>query len=198
MSVWADFYPLVMTNVPSLTTSFADQHIRLAAADYFERTKSYIVDFTEQITVVNQSDYTLNLPANTDLVKLQEVYLNDVETDSNLNYERPTSRSGIYMLNPKQYRVYPTPLVAGSVKIRASVKPGALSVGIPDEYFSPNFEAISWGAVARLLALPKKPWSDMQSAAAYEAMFNKSVADVQAKTLKGYGKQRLRTTASNF
>lgn len=198
MSTWADFYPWVMQEVKGITTNYADKHLRASAADFFERSKSYIVDLTTQATTAGTSDYTYNLPAGTDLVKVLEAKINGVEAGTENQDRAVSARTGIYALSPSQYRVYPTPAGAGTVAIRAAIKPGVLSTGIPDEYFSQHYEAIAWGAIARILAVSGKPWTDLNAAGNYASQFITKAAEAQSKALKSYGKARTRSRASYF
>lgn len=198
MSLWSAFFPLVMTSVPGISPDFASIHIRQAAADFFERSKSYIVELTPQTTTAGVSDYTYQLPENTDMVKVLEAWINGQEAGTELQYRNREARTGIYGLSPLRYRAYPTPSGTGTIAITAAVKPGALSTGIPDEYFSQHYEAISWGAIARLLAVPKKPWTDIATASVYANQFTNASAETQSKTLKSYGRARMRTKADYF
>lgn len=198
MSTWADFYPWVMQEVKGITTDYADKHLRASAADFFERSKSYIVDLTVQATTAGNSDYTYNLPANTDMVKVLEAYINGTEAGTENQYRERAARTGVYSLSPTQYRVYPTPAGVGTVAIRAAIKPGAAALGIPDEYFSQHVEAIAWGAMARMMAVSGKPWTDLSAASNYASQFVTKAAEVQSKVLKSYGKARTRSRASFF
>lgn len=198
MSTWADFYPWVMQEVKGITTDYADKHLRASAADFFERSKSYIVDLAVQATTAGNSDYTYNLPANTDLVKVLEAYVNGAEAGTENQYRSREARTGVYALSPTQYSVYPTPSADGTVAIRAAIKPGALSTGIPDEYFSQHVEAIAWGAMARMLAVSGKPWTDLNAASNYASQFITKASEAQSKALKSYGKARTRARANYF
>lgn len=63
-----------------------------------------------------------------------------------------------------------------TLSYRMVLKPSRTSTGFATWVLDKYFQTIAAGAIANLLALPKKPWSDMAAAAVYRSKFAEGVA----------------------
>lgn len=77
------------------------------------------------------------------------------------------------------FRVYPTPLNAGGLPmtIRASYAPLRSATEMDDDFASLYLDLITHGALSRLMAQPRKPWSNPQLAAFHGQKFEAGIVD---------------------
>lgn len=84
--------------------------------------------------------------------------------------------------SPDQLRIYPlaaSPKVA-RLRVRAALTVGPTSVAFPDFVFWRYQTALTHGAVARVLAIPGRDWSDPRLAATYAEMYENAVIRAKA------------------
>ncbi len=94
-----------------------------------------------------------------------------------------------YQPLPNTVRLVPIPNVSASayLTVTYSLKPTLASSTVDDIVFSQWHETIVHGALAKLLAIPKKPWSDAALARYKQGLFDYGVANVQNQRMAGFG-----------
>lgn len=78
------------------------------------------------------------------------------------------------------------------------VKPSRTSTGFDTWVFDSYYKAIAYGAVARLLSIPKKEWTDLVSSAMYAARYETAVTDAIGEGIRDFTRDdetTLRSTA---
>lgn len=88
-----------------------------------------------------------------------------------------------------------TPMLYGCT---VALQPTQTAVGVPDFVFSDFVEDIAAGALARLLSIPDKAWTDTSLAQAKRNFFEGRVSIAAAKASKGFSRGRRRVTAHFF
>jgi hypothetical protein len=96
--------------------------------------------------------------------------------------------------DPASLQVVPAPTAPTLVDLLIAVAPGPASEEVPDVLWLHHHEALEHGALARLLALPKKPWTDPATATWHGVQFQEAMT--KAAALNGRNRftqaQRLR------
>jgi len=82
--------------------------------------------------------------------------------------------SNLIVLNDSQFRLYP--IGAGAVDMVVTLKPLRAATTIGDDIFEAHVDAIADGALAILMAYPKKPWSDANLSAFHQGNFDNAIA----------------------
>lgn len=72
------------------------------------------------------------------------------------------------------------------VQLIGAVKPTPNVQRVPESIFASYCEAICHGAVARLLVMPGKPWSDASKVAYHQGEFREGISRAQRDVQQGY------------
>jgi hypothetical protein len=169
MAAWADFYPLVLPSVLGCPIPAVNTALRSTVRDFCERTREW--RHTNAFTapgVVNL--FNLTLPANTELVRILSATVGDKEFSAfgrgtlPADWATCTPRDGLYHVGPESYRLLPVPNAGTSVSVELALMPSMEGIEVGDEVFQRYAESIADGAMARLMELPRQPWTDINMA----------------------------------
>ena len=64
---------------------------------------------------------------------------------------------------------------------------------VPEFMLIQHAEKLAWGALARILAIPRQPFSDGAAAEVYRARFTEACANLQSATIRGQQRAPMRT-----
>ena len=198
MKTWADFLDDVMPEVPGAETNLVEDRIKKAAIEFMDRTRVYQADHPALDSVAYQGAYDWNT--------------GDTETEVchvfNVWYEgeKLTPKNGDYLADKYDYwpeeegtpnhyllertdtlTIVPMPIeaVVGAIAAKVALRPTLDATGIPDDLFADHHEAIAAGALFRLLRMQKKPWTNVDLAAAYGQAFTSAVDAARLQQQKG-------------
>lgn len=210
MADLADVLTEVFIQIPDVPYVVATHYARQAAINFCEQTSYWRSDITIT-TVAAQSSYTsADYTVPTDAV-LSEVFDGTVDetgivkiktpgqlTQLNYNWRNETGTPAYVLRTDSQntLRLVGTPTSVQTVLLPAAWKPTQTATTVGDDVFNDFHEALAWGTLARLLAMPKKPWSDVSFATMNLGLFNDAIIEakrrvenafVQAKRQVVYG-----------
>lgn len=96
---------------------------------------------------------------------------------------------------PGQIILAPTPSdnVAAAMNITVALQPSQNSTSFPKWIFSRFAYAIADGAVAKLMLIPNKPWTDLASGEYRLNQFNAAIASARATAAHGLNRAPIRT-----
>lgn len=107
---------------------------------------------------------------------------------------RETAGRPRYYTQDAENTLYVSPHEAGqAIHIRAYLQPGPTTTRAPRQVIREHREALCWGALARILALPGQAFSNLPLAAVHSARFEAAKARVSTKWLQGQQRAPLRT-----
>lgn len=89
----------------------------------------------------------------------------------------PEPPSRYYMQAMDQMLLYPTPdKDYGKILfVYASLVPLSTAVVLPDISYTHHLDALQWGVMSRMLAMPKKPWTDKAEAARLDRKYRQEI-----------------------
>lgn len=205
---WSSFYGEVMPELPGCPAPMVDNALRNAAVRLLRTSKIQVEKLVAVDVVAGQGTYTLAAPSpDTTISGADEVRLGGVELDP-ITQDQAPSISSNWRTDSGTPRAYlqPTPLslilvpvpatdLAGGLEVWAAVEPSATASGVEAWVFERFREEIAAGAKARLMAQPKKDWSDPNMAAYYQGLFDDGQARANAIKSKGVaaGRGRVRS-----
>jgi hypothetical protein len=213
MATWSQLYDDVMPEVPGCPVLLAEKEIKNTCIDFMYRTE------IQRKTVVNldhpggASALSLthaDIVAATDqVIAVLGVWLNDkpldiksVEEIEELypNWMTITGEPVYAVQEGDALWLVPSPSVAqtNTIKLRVSFGPNQTATSFPDVVFHAYREDIALGAKARLLAKPKKPWTDQSLAAEYLRAYTRSVDSATVKASRGGRKVMLTVPTRSF
>lgn len=196
MSALADFYDLLLPELPGCPTAMVDLHLREVAREFCSSTNVWAASLTPIDTVAGQATYALATPANSQLCRVTSLTLandllwklegRDVHSSSAL---RPQYQSDEppFVLNGDLTAITldtaPTAATVGGLRLEVTLKPTQTATSLPDLLLAQYAEAIRYGALARLMSMGKKPWTDRPLAAEYQQQWDtkKNFAAYQAQ-----------------
>lgn len=164
-------------------------------------------EYASAVTVsANEPRIDIELPAGADLVAVLTVTLDglllDNESGDRLDamYPRWATDTGI----PKRYTqtdmsaiiLSPVPdsNYVDSLVIYYAVAPTRTATGLPDWIANDYWEEIVSGALARLLTMPGRPWTNMEAGDHHRNLFNFAISQAKESGLRALGRAPTRTT----
>ena len=181
MKLWSDFHPYVLPDVTGCPIPLLDQTLCETARDFCTRTKAWI-EYGEALEVDGtQIVFQFDTWTGTEMVSVVSASV-DGDDYSVLDRKRlpaswVTGEQGdikdktIVLVSAQEYVVFPKPNAGQLIRIDLALRPalGASTVG--DVVFDEHLESISAGTKAKLMAKPRKEWTDLQFAAFFGAQF---------------------------
>ena len=185
MKTLDQFYPYITTDVLGCPFPTVDQHMILAAREFCQRASiwmEWLGAFTASGTT---NTYDFDLTNQQELVKVTRVLVNDdddyeIKTRRDLPADWDTGDSdqldkALVHIDNTQYALFPLPVSGDTVMIQAVFRPTITASSLPDVLFDRWLETLASGTKARLMAIPKMPWSDASLARYHINQFNASV-----------------------
>jgi hypothetical protein len=202
--LWAGWYDYVLPRASGLTPEFADQQLMLAAREFCERTMALTMRGAATATDTDE-DYALTFTGGYETVKVRRVWYDgrkltpiNVEQLSEDNAEDWADEFGTpvrWTHDQSIDRIRLVPRHEGPDKpiaYLASVKPPVTGAGLRDDFAKRYYEAIGDGALWRVLAIPRRPWSDPNQAALCKARFDAEADTAHAMAARGFADDFLR------
>lgn len=167
----------------------------------------FIPDVQDLSSGVNE--YDLEPPAGADVSAIIDVQLDNVplkpRTVAWLNEHIPgwkTVPAAVkYYTQVDTAQIILAPLPdynqSAAISMSAALQPSQLSTGFPKWIATQYLYQIADGAIARLMLMAGKPWSDPQNGAIHMMAFQNAIANAKADALSALGTAPLRVTAQH-
>lgn len=185
--------PEILPMVPGCPDTLIENNIRSAVIELCERANVYQVELDPVTTVANIFEYDLEAPRGTSVRKIlwvahQGKDLEPLSTsllEQRLPKWREETGTPEYFVqkSSEAFILAPVPGVttAGSTIVRAVLRPTYTSTACDNDVMNDYRDTIVNGALFRLLRVPNKDWSDLQSAGVYGQLFNQGVDDAERR-----------------
>ena len=180
MKAWAEFHPLVLLHVLGCPNPVMDGALRHAAREFCEGSKAW--QETETFTGTGEATFEFDLPSQSELVQVMRATVRGKDVDIYGAHhlpadwqERPPRNPGLYHVDVDQYALLPAPGVDEGIAITFAIRPSLFGRGIGDHVFATHAETIAAGAAARLLKMPRQPWTDIEQAAIFRTEFTTGI-----------------------
>jgi hypothetical protein len=208
MATVDDLFDYVRVDAPSCPQAVARAYIRLAINQWCERTKKYRHTVEDIDLVGGQMDYTIAVPANTIMCSVVSLfYLGDLLTPASPTwldiYEKNwMTEAGVVKYyhiptwDDNKVRIVrkPSESTADALDITVALKPSLNAPSFPDWFLSMHSQDIAHGALAMIMALQKKPYSNPDAAIYHRNAFNAATAAGEVSAEMGGTNEPLRTT----
>ncbi len=195
--IWSDFYSWVLPSVPGSPNPTLDLHIRQAAIEFCRRTLCWVRTLDPVETNGMDIRFDLDLPSQTQAVKLMAVAVNRreyllVDTQRGLQLVRQGSGADFSFTQDKlTLDVHPLRQRGDSIEVDMALAPSFNASSIETDVASPYVQEIAQGALATLQTIAGVAWSDPGLAAVNKALFNQRVATVAMHFARGQGAARV-------
>lgn len=203
MAALADFARYVRPEVPMCPEIQIMDAVLHAGIDFCKRTK--ILRETVQVTTeINKARYDLTAymatgtePAEIlDISRSEYDHLNPSSENEFLSnaLDQPGTPEHFY-LDGRELVLWYAPNSVESLDVLARAYPAETATALPDALYQRYRMEIAAGAKTILMSMANQPWSNLQQAAIYLAMFNSAIDSENLRYAKGGGTNPLRVTA---
>lgn len=205
MTSFDTFLPFVLPYVAGCPEQVALHHIKLAAVEFCDRTLAWQEELDPVTANGTASEFTLNLPAGTELVRLLEVtageHAYEVLTAQRAHRHvkrgsRGSSRKA-WSINRQDLAMDPPPVADATIEVLAALKPEILTATELHDDLRQYVETIAAGARASLLMLPGE-WKDPLGAGVHSGTFESKVSSIAAQVARGFGGAKIRARAQFY
>ncbi len=201
-----DAYPHVSPYVPGAPDPTLLYHLRQAAIDWCTRTLCWQTDLDAILTVVDQDTYEIPIPIDTALVKILGWSVDAAEplacTTAAIGRKLKLCGSradALWTPDKISITVNPMPDTAGKeMVLNVALKPTQDALEIPTFIFEQYIQHIAAGAIARIAALPRQPWTDLQLAAMKGNEFEQTLNRTASAVSRGNARTKVRSVVQWF
>ena len=212
---WDDYLPDVLLEATGCPTLIAVNAIRSAAVDLCGERSVWQEDLERSSLVAGDPLCDLYVPDDSEVATILDVRFYPVGETTALSIAGPTDEKTLNAvrpgwkdeacegtvntvsvcayLSPLVLRVIPIPVVsqADAIAVTATLRPTRASTEGPDLLYTDYLETICTGALAKLLAMGNKPWSDLQTAVFKSAEFRRMKARAGIRVLTASGAMQM-------
>lgn len=201
MRAWADFYDLVMPDLPGCPFVMVDNALRQSAITFCEQSLAWRYDHPPVSIVPGTAEYAFAPPAEAVVHVIAYATLGEKEIESHAGEEdiriagwrRQTGMPEYVLGGATSLTLVPAPDMAGTLVMIVALKPSPTAMGMDDSQFNEFRETVIHGALARLMLSPKKPYTDMQLAQYHQQQFAVKTAAASVRAARSCTRAPLRT-----
>jgi hypothetical protein len=211
---WSDWFDEVLPEVPGCGSDIVTNAIRNAAIELCDRALIWRIDQGPIAVAPYANVYDWEPLANTDPARPMQVWLAGLPLEPKTANEL-SDRFGDFMRaagTPAYFVqdqpasliivpmpvsvptgiVYPPGVQADGLTAKLAIKPARAATGLEQWIADRYHEPIAHGAKARLMRMPRKPWTDKPSSADYQMRFDDAVAKALLEGARGFSGARTR------
>lgn len=186
------FLPDVLIHVLECPEPVLLQALRNAVGEFCTETLIWN-ELTDEETV-SSWPYDVSVGGDSRLVRIVEVFVDDEPVDplpadqgGSLTWQTDQGQVEYYTTEGKdQLWLIKQPVSDVSLRLRLAYKPSPTATSVPSSLLDDWSEEISAGALARVMAIPNRPWSNPQLALFYGNVFDSGVRDAKAEVDRSF------------
>ena len=206
---YSQWLPYVQVNVPDCPKALIVEAIRQKVIEFCQRSLFLRQELDGFYTVADDNEYDLSPPVDNNIAQLLMLKVNKRElepkTQDDLEeiYQEWRDQSGepkyFFLKNTYTAILVPKPMGVYPVRILVALKPTQAAQGVDESIFEEYKDAIKHGALAYLMLMAEKTWSNPNMSAFYQSEFDTSVIEAKLRAEKGYAHRKtFRTKAYYF
>jgi hypothetical protein len=208
MKSWSSWFNDLMPSLPGCGTDIATHELRRAAQEFFGRSRAWRVVLDAISVGINEAEIEI-LPDETQqfIVRVESSAwegqplavktVEEIESKYGGDWMDQTGTPDtITQMQHGTVRLMPSPVVAGVLRCRVTVKPSDSASGIPDAQAYQYRDAIADGAKARLMLMPKKPWTNPELGGVASGMFEAAITSAASASARAFGRGRIEAKPS--
>lgn len=156
-----------------------------------------------QSLLANVAEYDLDFPSAAEVVKVLSVRANGLDLEPSADVMPNEGNVGVprqfYQLDTSTLHITPVPdmNVVNGLMVSLALQPSLRATGLPSWIASRYVDGLVSGAIARLMLMPGKPWTDLNAGVYHQARFEAAVATARADAVHGLGRAITRTKSQH-
>ena len=197
MTPWTEFLPYVLPYVIGCPDPTIEQHIKLAAIDFFRRTLCHRVTLEPEPSSGVTHEVELYPEKGTQIIKIKAVSVGGrefslVDPAKGMSLVRSESPSDfVFTQDNLVLQVFPLQAVSTPVVVDVALAPSITAIGLGDTLAAAYLQDIAQGAIASIKRIPGQPFSDLNGSALHQGLFEVRVKTVAAKAARGFAAARI-------
>jgi len=205
MKTWDSFYDFVAPDLPGCPFAAIDVALRQAAIDFCSQSLAWKYTHPDIAVTAGTASYNFVPPDQAVVHAVTYAEFEGSEIDCH------TAESGIQIYNWRNQtgtpeyvlggatalQLVPNPAANGTLKLEVALKPSPTATGIDDDIFNEYRDAMAHGAFGRLMASPKKPYTQLQLATYHQQLFTQLTGQAGYRVARSYTRAPLRTTINS-
>lgn len=157
-----------LTHLPGITDGVLLKQLAKSARQFCIDAEGYETDLAAINVVASQAAYVLAVPVAARIIRVQKVLLEDVEQDASLwTFSEPATLTFVNA---------PQAAVTGGLVVTVVLMPGMDAEEYPEGFVDLRAEAIRAHAIAMLKVIPKKEYSDPDTAGFWMAQYRNAMS----------------------
>lgn len=204
MQLWSRWYADLLPHLADCPLPLVERALLRSAQEFFTLSRAWQVNLPVVLVKAGSTSITINTDPEQDLVRVEAAWYDhqtlrllaipdmerEIQGDWNLQSGTPTA---LLQLLPGVASLYPHPNKDAQVglSMRVSVRPSETASGIPDELFVKYREAMESGALARLMLMPGKSWSNLELSSFHAQNFAQLGAQANVDAARGFQQARI-------
>lgn len=199
MTAITDFLPRARPELAGCVDAIIVNYLRDSMIDFCDKSWYWQDTLATVNTVAGTALYVIPAPTDALIADIITVRHNDIQvspsTEAGLDEMIPswrtqTGEQAVAWIASERNKVtlYPTPTAAGTLKVKAVLKPSQTATTVPQQIFDHYLEAIAAGAKWRLMAMPEREWSNPQLALYYRDVFMRGISDAKMSAIRGHNR----------
>lgn len=209
MASYESFLPYVMPHVIGAPEPLALQAIGSSVIELCEKSMILTRDHDPVTVIANVVDYDLEPPTGYLVVKVMKAWLDNIKLDPaapdfvadagvyNRLYSSysagPSTPRAYVQKDPRSISLWPVAdkKYANGLTMRVALKPTRAAESVEDEIFEEYVETVAAGAIARLMLMPEKPFTNAQGSVVQRAQFMQGLNVARSRALHGHSRSNL-------
>ena len=193
---YTQWQPFVQVYVPDCPKALIIEAIRQACIEFCQYSRFWRKELDAFYTVATDSEYELITPTDSTiadvlLIKVnKEVLEPKTQDDLEVIYNEWRDQSGepkyFFLKNTNTSILVPKPIGVYPVRVLVALKPTQSAQGVDEIIYEEYKDAIKHGALAYLMLMAEKTWSNPNMSAFYQSQFESSIQESKMRAEKGY------------
>lgn len=193
----------VLPDVPGCANELAINALRNAAIELYTKSWIYTQACDPQQTIIGQAEYDLDSFNLYKIIGIVSASIDDAAiipvgvtslNRSNLRWQDDNGTPTNYLsYDYTTVRLYPIPDKVQTLNVHVALTPAKNSPGVENFIYDLYSEQLAAGAKARLMLMPNKPFTDLNTSREYRAQFAAAITDAKWRGYKSLTNAQLQS-----
>ena len=205
---YTQWLPYVQVNVPDCPKALIVEAIRQKVIEFCQKSLFLRQELDGFYTVADDNEYDLSPPVDNNIAQLLMLKVNKRELEPKTQddmeeiYQEWRDQSGepqyFFLKNTNTAILVPKPISIYPVRILVALKPTQAAQGVDESIFEEYKDAIKHGALAYLMLMAEKTWSNPNMSAFYQSQFDAAIQESKIRSEQGYALRKTFRAKPNY